>query len=230
MRSYSRSIEDYIKAIYELKGAERKVSSSELAAKLRVTPASVTGMMKKIAREKPDVIRYTPHRGVRLTVPGASIALGIIRRHRLIELFLTNVLGYSWDEVHEEAERLEHVISAKFEERLATLLGQPDVDPHGDPIPTPEGTVMAVSYRALSALEHGQSGAVRRVATKDDDLLHYLSDLGIALGAQVTVTEKAPFGGPVHLSIEDGDRTLECVIGRNIADQVLVETEPTIEE
>ncbi len=221
--TFSRSIEDYIKAIYELHGTDARVSSTALAEKLGVTPASVTGMVKRIANERPDVIDYTPHHGVLLTTEGEAIALRIVRRHRLVELFLCRTLGYSWDEVHEEAERLEHVVSEKLEERMASYLGDPSVDPHGDPIPTSEGTVAAPGHRALSGLEEGQDGVIRRVASSDDKLLQYLSDIGLILGARLTVREKAPFGGPVHLDLHGGAGTVARVIGRNVAEQIYVE-------
>jgi DtxR family Mn-dependent transcriptional regulator len=221
--TFSRSIEDYIKAIYELRGADARVSSTALAAKLSVTPASVTGMVKRIAAERPDLVDYTPHHGVVLTADGEAIALRIVRRHRLVELFLCTALGYSWDEVHEEAERLEHVISSKLEERIAGYLGHPAVDPHGDPIPTSEGTVDKPGHRALSSLEEGRQGRIRRVASSDDKLLQYLSDLGLVLGARLSVREKAPFGGPVHLDLHEAAGVVTRVIGRNVAEQIFVE-------
>jgi DtxR family Mn-dependent transcriptional regulator len=221
--TFSRSIEDYIKAIYELHGTDSRVSSTALADKLGVTPASVTGMVKRIAHERPDVIDYTPHHGVLLTAEGEAIALRIVRRHRLVELFLCRTLGYSWDEVHEEAERLEHVISEKLEERMSSYLGHPSVDPHGDPIPTSEGTVATPGHQALSGLAEGQDGVIRRVASSDDKLLQYLSDIGLVLGARLTVREKAPFGGPVHLGLRGEAGTATRVIGRNVADQIFVE-------
>ena len=221
---YSRSIEDYIKAIYEL-GGNGRVSSSALAAKLGVTPASVTGMLKKIAPATPHVIDYVSHKGARLTSEGEAVALGILRRHRLVELFLTNVLGYSWDEVHEEAEKLEHVVSPKLEERLARLLGHPAVDPHGDPIPTSEGTIDPAPSRALSSLEAGERGRVRRVVSRDEKLLQYLGGLGIVLGARLAVTEKAPFAGPIHLRVGVGPSPGDQVIGRSVADQIFMELE-----
>jgi len=221
--TFSRSIEDYIKAIYELHGTGQRVSSTALAEKLGVTPASVTGMIKRIAQERPDVVDYTPHHGVLLTAEGEAIALRIVRRHRLVELFLCTTLGYSWDEVHEEAERLEHVVSSRLEERIARYLGHPAVDPHGDPIPTSEGTVAKQGHRALSSLDEGQEGTIRRVASSDEKLLQYLSDMGLVLGARLSVREKAPFGGPVHLDVRGESSSLARVIGRNVAEQIFVE-------
>jgi DtxR family Mn-dependent transcriptional regulator len=223
-RRDSRSFEDYIKAIYELEGSTKRVSSSALAAKLGVTPASVTGMVKKIVKDRPQILDYASHHGVKLTEEGAAIALGILRRHRLVELFLCDALGYSWDEVHEEAERLEHVISGKLEERLARFLGHPLVDPHGDPIPRKDGTVSRTSYRSLSSLEIGQSGLVKRVVSQDDKFLQYLTDLGIVLDAELRMVEKAPFGGPIHLALPGKEGVHQVrVIGKNVADQILVE-------
>jgi DtxR family transcriptional regulator, Mn-dependent transcriptional regulator len=221
--TFSRSIEDYIKAIYELRGTDERVSSTALAGKLGVTPASVTGMIKRIAAERPDVVDYAPHHGVLLTAAGEAIALHIVRRHRLVELFLTTVLGYSWDEVHEEAERLEHVISDRMEERMARYLGHPAVDPHGDPIPTSEGTVAKPGHRALSTVGPGEPGVIRRVASSDDKLLLYLGDLGLVLGARVTVVEKAPFAGPVHLELDTPHGAVARVIGSGVAERIFVD-------
>lgn len=220
---FSRSIEDYIKAIYELRGAEKRVSSTALALRLGVTPASVTGMVKRIAHERPDLVDYTPHHGVMLTAEGEAIALRIVRRHRLVELFLCTTLGYTWDEVHEEAEQLEHVVSAKLEERIADFLGHPAVDPHGDPIPTSDGIVDEPGHKALASLEPGQAGRIRRVASSDDKLLQYLASLGLVLGARLTVKEKAPFGGPLHLDLHGDAGAAARVIGRNVAEQIFVE-------
>ena len=137
----SHSIEDYLKAIYELQLGGCTVSTSALARRLGFTSASVTGMLKKLAAQAAQLVKYRRHRGVVLTPTGEKIALEIIRHHRLIELYLMEALGYSWDEVHAEADKLEHVISESFEDRIATFLGDPDVDPHGEPIPTKEGYI-----------------------------------------------------------------------------------------
>lgn len=221
--TFSRSIEDYIKAIYELRTAGERVSSTALAARLGVTPASVTGMVKRIARERPDLIDYAPHHGVVLTAAGEAVALRIVRRHRLVELFLCTALGYSWDEVHDEAERLEHVISGKLEERIAGFLGDPAVDPHGDPIPGRDGAVDRARHTPLSSLEPGQGGRIRRVASGDEKLLRYLGGLGLVLGARLSVRDKAPFGGPVHLDLHGDAGAVARVIGRNVAEQIFVE-------
>jgi DtxR family Mn-dependent transcriptional regulator len=221
--TFSRSIEDYIKAIYELQGAEARVSSTALAERLGVTPASVTGMIKRISQERPDVVDYAPHHGVLLTTEGEAIALGIVRRHRLVELFLCRALGYSWDEVHDEAERLEHVVSKRLEDSIAAYLGDPAVDPHGDPIPTSEGMVARPLHCPLSSLEEGHKGFIRRVASGDSKFLRYLSDMGLVLGARLTVREKAPFGGPVHLDLHADAKVATRIIGRSVAEHIFVE-------
>ena len=140
----SHAIEDYLKGIYELQQGGCTVSTSALARRLGFTSASVTGMLKKLAAQVPQLVKYRRHRGVVLTPTGEKIALEIIRHHRLIELYLMEALGYSWDEVHAEADKLEHVISESFEDRIATFLGDPDVDPHGEPIPTKETEVTSL--------------------------------------------------------------------------------------
>ena len=149
MEKLSPPIEDYLKTIYLLREREGTATTTAIAAALEVTPASVTGMIKKLAELK--LVRHTPYQGVELTKSGEKIALEMVRHHRLLELFLMEALGYTWDEVHAEAHMLEHVISEEFEERMAARLGYPTVDPHGDPIPTKDGTVAAVKEHALLA-------------------------------------------------------------------------------
>src|SRR5512136_2359528 len=147
MEKLSPPIEDYLKAIYQLREREGAASTTGIAAALAVTPASVTGMIKKLAELK--LVRHAPYQGVELTKAGEKIALEMVRHHRLLELFLIDALGYTWDEVHAEADVLEHVISEEFEERMAARLGYPAVDPHGAPIPAEDGTIAEVKERAL---------------------------------------------------------------------------------
>src|SRR5512136_1633326 len=161
MEKLSPPVEDYLKTVYLLCEREGAASTTGIAAALAVTPASVTGMIKKLAEMK--LVRHTPYQGVELTRAGEQIALEMVRHHRLLELFLFETLGYSWDEVHAEADALEHVISEEFEERIAARLGNPVVDPHGDPIPAKDGSMLAVKEQALIDLKPGQTAWITRV-------------------------------------------------------------------
>lgn len=200
----SHAIEDYLKAIYELEQHEERVSTNALAERLGFAPASITGMLKKLANYQPPLVDYARHRGVQLTPAGEKIALEIVRHHRLIELYLVQALGYSWDEVHEEADRLEHVISEEFEARIAAYLGDPSHDPHGHPIPAKDATSIGeLAGIPLSALSEGQSGQIVRVADKDPAILRYLAELGMTPNVQVRVVTKAPFDGPLHVQVGD---------------------------
>jgi|TARA_B100001971_G_scaffold174286_1_gene167512 DtxR family Mn-dependent transcriptional regulator len=216
----SHAIEDYLKAIYELQQGELPVSTSALAQRLGFASASVTGMLKKLAAHMSRLVNYRRHRGVFLTPTGEKIALEIIRHHRLIELYLMEALGYSWDEVHAEAEKLEHVISESFEERIANFLGEPELDPHGDPIPTKEGRVAVSVGKRLSSLQFGQAGRITRVEDEDPELLRYLTELGLRPRALVTVTARAPFGGPLHVRTDGG---APQALGDKVAESVYVE-------
>jgi DtxR family Mn-dependent transcriptional regulator len=215
----SHAVEDYLKAIYELEEDFGKVSTSALAQKLAVAPASVTGMLQKLADSKPRLVNYERHHGVALNPAGRKIALEIIRHHRLIELYLADELGFAWDQVDAEAEKLEHVISEEFENKIAERLGNPTTDPHGDPIPAKDGSVAEPSRLPLSQIEAGQTVRVARVRDNDPAFLRYLAGLGLVLQASVVVTEKAPFDGPLHITI--GDRS--HALGRNVTDKIFVE-------
>ncbi len=217
----SHTIEDYLKAIYEIEEDFGQVSTSLLAVHLDIKPASVTGMIQKLAREKPRLVNYERHHGVTLTEAGRRIALEIIRHHRLIELYLAEALGFEWDKVDAEAEKLEHVISEEFEDKIAALLGDPTVDPHGNPIPTKDGAVAEPSRLSLSEITPGQTVRVARVRDDDPAFLRYLAELGIALQTPILITEKAPFDGPLHISI--GERS--HALGKNVTDKIFVEVE-----
>src|SRR5262245_24773120 len=153
----SHAVEDYVKAIYELEEDFGKVTTSALAEKLAVAPASVTGMIQKLAEAKPKLVKYERHHGVTLTPAGRKIALEVIRHHRLIELYLAEELGFAWDQVDAEAEKLEHVISEEFEDKIAERLGHPTTDPHGDPIPSKDGAVAPLCRTALTLTPAGQT-------------------------------------------------------------------------
>jgi DtxR family Mn-dependent transcriptional regulator len=210
-----------LKTIHEiqLEEAESRVSTSELADRMQVSSASVTGMLKKLASLEPQLVDYVPYAGVRLTEAGEKIALEVVRHHRLIEAYLIEALGYSWDEVHEEADQLEHVISEALEARIADFLGHPEVDPHGDPIPTLEGELMAGYDAPLTRLEPGERGVVSRVAD-DPELLRYADELGLQLTSVVELIDRAPFDGPLHIQIQGSEEV--HAISRKAADQIFI--------
>lgn len=220
----SHATEDYLKAIYELAEDYDKVSTSALAEKLEVAPASVTGMLQKLAEAKPRLVNYERHRGVTLTPAGNKIALEIIRHHRLIEAYLTAELGYGWDQVDAEAEKLEHVISEEFEDRIAARLGDPTHDPHGDPIPAKDGTVSEPCRTTLSQAQAGQTARVARVRDDDPALLRYLAELGIIPDARLTIADKAPFDGPLHVRV--GESRKAHALNQAVTDKIFVEVEP----
>src|SRR5512142_799876 len=183
------SIQDYLKAIYELTVKSEPASTTALAARLGVEPASVTGMVQKLAAARPPLVEYRKHHGVKLTASGRRAALEVIRHHRLLETWLVKTLGYSWDEVHSEAERLEHVISEDFEERVAAALGYPLRDPHGEPIPSSELVMPTDESVPLQSLANGQKAVVRRVDAQDQGLLRHLEELHLIPGARLEVLD-----------------------------------------
>jgi DtxR family transcriptional regulator, Mn-dependent transcriptional regulator len=211
----SEAVQDYLKAIYEISLDDSPSSTNQIAERLNVAPASVTGMLKRLSSMDPPLVVYQRHRGVQLTDEGRRISLQIIRKHRLIELFLVNVLGYAWDEVHEEAERLEHAVSFRFGERLARLLGEPEFDPHGDPIPNSELHLPLQPTISLSEVEPGKRAAIRRVHTSDAALLRYLGEMGVQPGAKITVLEQVPFDRTIHIRIDGSE--VERVLGPDIS-------------
>ncbi|KPV51437.1 DtxR family transcriptional regulator [Kouleothrix aurantiaca] len=210
----SPAIEDYLKAIYTLGRTNPQVSTSLLADHLGFKPASVTGMLKTMADLQ--LVSYTPYRGVELTPTGERLALEVVRHHRLIELFLVQTLGFSWDEVHEEAERLEHHISEKLEARIAAHLGEPIADPHGDPIPTREGTMPTNQAASLADMGIGEHGCITRVRDQHPDRLRYLADLGMVPGAQIEVLASAPFDGPLTVRIGGASHAIDRRLAREI--------------
>lgn len=217
----SHAIEDYLKAIYELERSYDRVSTNALAQRLGFAPASVTGMLKKLAEFQPPLVDYARHRGVTLTEAGQKIALEIVRHHRLIELYLVEALGYTWDEVHDEADRLEHVISEDFEDRIAAFLGDPSHDPHGHPIPAKDGSQPVLEGMPLTNMPVGKSAVVVRVADDDPELLRYLAELQLRPGVEVVVKERAPFDGPLHVRVGKTD-TAVTALGANVTGAVFV--------
>jgi DtxR family Mn-dependent transcriptional regulator len=181
----SQAVEDYLKAIYTLAQAEKRVTTNDLADRLAVSAASVTNMMKRLARLR--LVRHEPYRGVELTDAGERVALEVIRHHRLLELYLSRHLGVALDRVHDEADRLEHVISEDLEDRISAALGEPALDPHGDPIPTRDGAVASRAVQVLAEAKPGQRGIIARVSDDDEDAVRGLEAAGLLPGAAVEV-------------------------------------------
>jgi DtxR family transcriptional regulator, Mn-dependent transcriptional regulator len=206
----TRSVEDYLKAIYQLSPEGRPASTSEIAHLLALSPPSVTGMVKRLSEH--GLLEHVPYRGVQLTDEGRRAALRMVRRHRLIEAYLVEFLGYSWDTVHEEAERLEHAVSDMMVERMATALGHPDVDPHGDPIPSADGSIHELACTPLSDIPLGETVEVHRVHENQPERLRYIASLGLRPGVQVTVVDRQPFDDLVTIEV-GGERH---VIGREL--------------
>ena len=216
----SASVQDYAKAVYALETrGGTPVSTNDLAARLGVTPASVSGMVRKLTEV--GIVEHEPYHGVRLTAQGRRVALEVLRHHRLLELFLSQELGMSWDRVHAEAEVLEHVLSEELELLIAARLGDPAVDPHGDPIPTPEFEIDERPTRGLDELPVGAVGRFVRVSDSDSEMLRYLADHGIGLDTWLQVVDRQPFGGPVFVRF--GER--EYPIGGELARAMRIEIE-----
>jgi DtxR family Mn-dependent transcriptional regulator len=213
------SIQDYLKSIYELTENGESASTTALAKKLKISAPSVTGMIQKLASAKPALVEYQKHQGVTLTKEGKKAALEVIRHHRLLEAWLVQTLGYSWDEVHEEAERLEHVISENFEQRIAAAMGHPDRDPHGEPIPTADLRMPLDDSMPLSALRSNQTATIQRVQASDKELLRYLEELGLVPGVQIEVKDYSPFDH--NLTIKLGRKSL--VLGLSITSKIFVQ-------
>lgn len=217
MSPVSASVQDYLKAIYEIREEHDRVSTNALADKLGVTAASVTGMLKKLADLK--LVNYEQYKGVRLSVAGEKMALEIIRHHRLLELYLHEAMGYEIDKVHDEAERMEHAISEEFEERMSTLLGDPSHDPHGDPIPTKGGDVAERSRLALSDIEPGRAVVIERVRDRDADVLREIAAAGLLPRRSVAVLGDGAQADTLRVSIEDA---APVDIARELARSVFV--------
>jgi DtxR family Mn-dependent transcriptional regulator len=214
----SEAVENYAKAIYSLQHRTGDaVTTNDLADRLQVTPASASGMIKKLADL--GLAEHVPYRGVQLTPEGEQVALEVLRHHRLLELYLVEQLGVPWDRVHEEAEALEHVISEDLEARIAAKLGNPTHDPHGDPIPDAELQIDESSTRSLADLEPGDRGRFVRVSDSDPAMLRYLSERGVTLGDRFEVLDRQPFGGPLTVRFDD---TLQ-VLGGALAAAMRVE-------
>src|SRR3954451_18085589 len=215
MAHLSESAEDYVKAVWTL-SRRGTVTTTGIAAELGVAPASATAMLKKLAKLK--LVDHEPYHGVALTPAGERVALEIVRHHRLVERFLVEALGVPWDEVHQEADRWEHVLSEELEQRMDEALGFPTTDPHGDPLPDAELRLAPTDFTPLAAIEAGGAGTVGRVPDEDAALLRYLADIGVVPGERVEVCAAEPFGGPVTVRSSRGERSLS----RELAGQIEV--------
>lgn len=214
----SAATEDYLKAIYRL-STEGPVSTNALAGELSVSAPSATEMVKRLAER--GLVHREPYKGATLTEAGLKIALEVLRHHRLLELYLKEVMGYSWEELHEEAERLEHHISETFEDKIDELLGYPTRDPHGHPIPSRSGDAEEIATERLADLEAGAQAVVCHLADDDPALLDHLEARGLMPDASVEVVEAEAFEGPLTVRVEDGDAQ---VVGRIVAKSVFVRT------
>jgi DtxR family Mn-dependent transcriptional regulator len=214
---FTRAREDYLKALYLLHGDQRAVPTGELAQRLGISSASVSEMVVRLSEQ--GLVEHHRHRGQQLTDEGRQAAVELVRHHRLLEMFLVEVLGYGWDEVHEEAERLEHVISERMEERIFELLGRPQIDPHGHAIPSRKGVVRPVTERPLSDCQAGEEVIVRVVSDDDSDRLRELKRRGLVPGARLLVRAGTRFESPIETVLER--RRLSVPLG--LAREVFVE-------
>jgi len=210
----SEQIEDYLKNIYKIESSDGKVATTALSRKLGIAPASVTEMIKRLAEE--GIVTHTPYRGVQLTTEGRKRALQIIRRHRLWEAFLVEVLKFDWHEIDEEADRLEHLTSEKLERHIDQLLGFPSTDPHGDAIPSPEGTLTDQPGESLDETEEGRTVVVRRVSDSSPEILRLATRLGIALNRRIKVKERIGFDGTLRVIVGRKEQSISSKLARNI--------------
>ena len=215
-------VEDYLKAIYAIGKGTGAAATNEIAQRLALAPASVSGMIRRLADQ--GLLAYERYHGVKLTESGRRAALRTLRRHRVIEAYLARALGYPWDRVHAEAERLEHAASDELVDRMAVAIGEPEVDPHGAPIPTRDGAVDETEYTSLADLPVGVPGVVMRVTDEDPKMLRYLGELSVVPGKRITVKARAPYGGPITLAVG----RQELSIGPALAAHVL--TAPVAEK
>jgi len=216
----TQTIEDYLKVIYEITSISERASTNQIAEAMDITPASVTGMIKRLSTINPPLVNYRKHHGVILTESGLLKALEVIRHHRLIEMFLHQILGYQWDEVHAEADILEHAISEELEERIAKVLGDPTHDPHGDPIPTRDLQIPSTRWIQLSTVTSKQKAIIQRVNDSSPELLRYLSKLGLTPNTKILVMRYSPFDK--NLEIQVSGRGKNIVIGPDISRQIYV--------
>jgi DtxR family Mn-dependent transcriptional regulator len=210
----SEQIENYLKNIYKLQSSEGKVTTSSLSERLQISPASVSEMIKKLADE--GSLMHTPYKGVELTDAGKRTALKIVRKHRLWEMFLVEVLHFGWDEIDEEAEKFEHIMSGKMEDKIDEALGFPSVDPHGDPIPTKNGTVKNIRSLPLTSLEEGTTVRVVRVNDANAELLQYASSIGLSLNKKIAIRQRMKFDNSLIIKIGSKELTISATLAENI--------------
>ena len=206
------AVQDYAKAIFTLESREGAASTTDLAALLEVRPASVSGMLRKLSAL--GLVEHERYRGVRLTERGRRVALEVIRHHRLVELFLVESLGMTWDEVHAEAEVLEHALSEELEELIAAKLGDPTVDPHGDPIPSRELKLAEIPAPTLEELEPGEAATFVRISDAEPEMLRFLGERGIVPGARLKLVERQPFDGPLFVRVGRNVHVLGATLAR----------------
>ncbi|MDQ3045821.1 MAG: metal-dependent transcriptional regulator [Chloroflexota bacterium] len=215
----THAIEDYLKAAFRLSAEGGLVTTQRMAEELGISGPAVTNMVKRLHELR--LVEHTRYQGIALTETGKRIAIEVVRHHRLLELYLAQSLGYQWDQVHAEAELLEHHVSDELEARMDSALGFPTVDPHGDPIPSREGLLAEVPDLRLTDIEAGERATVRRVSDRNPDQLRYLGELGLRPGTSIAVLEKLPFDGPIRIRISQADH----VIGVSLASVINVERE-----
>lgn len=216
----NQSTQDYLKNIYDLNRDGHPATTNNLAMSMHISPASVTGMIQKLANSKPPLVIYKKHRGVTLTKDGECVALEVIRHHRLLETFLVRTLGYNLEEVHEEACRLEHVISEEFEARIDSALGNPSQDPHGSPIPGKDLSMPSIKLQRMGDMRRGESAIIRRVPDDDSSLLRHLLETGVIPGAKVTVENYSDFDGYLTLLVEGLEKPI--VLGTKITNKIYI--------
>jgi len=216
----TRSVEDYLKSIYHLTSQGGFATTSDIAGMLEIAPPSVSGMMKRLSET--GLIEHVPYRGVQLTPQGRRAALQMIRRHRILEVYLTQQLGYDWGDVHDEAERLEHAVSEKLIDRMAGALGEPRYDPHGAPIPTAAGEIEEAELITLADARVGAELALRQVGDEDPARLRYLAEQGLLPGTRMAVVDRQPFNGPTTVKIGAETR----VVGKDLAAMLWCEEVP----
>src|SRR5687768_3931718 len=207
-------VEDYLKAIYTIGRGTGAAATNEIAQRLALAPASVSGMVRRLADQ--GLLTYERYHGVKLTESGRRAALRTLRRHRVIEAYLVHALGYSWDRVHAEAERLEHAASDQLVDKMAATIGEPLVDPHGAPIPTRDGAVDEAEYTSLADLAIGVVGIVVRVADEDPAMLRYLAELAVVPGKRIMVKARAPYGGPITLIVGRQELSIGPVLAAHV--------------
>lgn len=221
-KNLTPNIEDYLKTIFEISKPSQRVSTNEIADALGVSAASVTGMLKKLSENNPPLVAYQKHHGAVLTSAGEQVALEILRHHRLLEMYLVEKLGYDWDQVHQEADRLEHVISEDFEARIDQALGYPSHDPHGDPIPDLNLNLPESPTLRLFDLECGDTAIVHRIGSEDSQLLRYLAELELFPKVKLTILDRSPFDENMRLKLGDEEDS-SITLGPVITQQIFVE-------